>query len=1284
MTAIFLFIYRFFEKQRLLFWLVLAAFLSISVYFGSKNVFEEDISKILPKNKNSEKISFIFNNTKFSDRMVFSVSSTDGSRESLVDFADSLTDIFRKELQPKYIREIRYKFSQEAMLSLYDYIFRNLPVFLENKDYLEIQKMLSTDAVENKIKGNFNILMSPAGFAMKKFILTDPISLTALVTKKLQNLNLNENYTVKDERIFGKDGKSLVFFVTPLNPASETANNSIMLQKMDLIINNMTVKSGNKIIVDYFGSTPVAVGNAKQLKNDIYLTVTLAVLGIFLFVIWFYRSIKIAFLSFLPAIFGGSFALAVIYLFQGRISAISLGVGSLILGIIVDYAFYIFNSYKLKKDLIKVIQDMTFTLLICSLTTATAFFSLLFVKSQVLHDLGIFAGISIIGAALFSLIALPHFLGNKKGLLESQKETPRILKKLIEYPLEKSIAFIFVIALLCGISFFFSNKVQFETDMNHMNYLSEKLAGIQEKMSRDNDAALRAVYLVSEGRTYDEALRNIDNIRPKIDTLTSNKLINHFSSPNLVLVSDSVQKLRIEKWNSFWTAENKMILKKALNSAGQKFSFKANAFDSFFDVFDKKYSTIKIEDNYELKNTILKEFLTESAGKIYFTSVLKLDEKNKNQVLKNLAGIEPVVAFDKQSLTNAFVEDIKFDFDLLVKLSLLLVTVVLILSFGRFELGLIVSVPMFLSWLLTLGFMGVFGIKFNIFNIIISTFIFGLGTDYSVIMMRGLQQKFKYGTDELSSYKSSVFVSASTTIIGVGVLIFAKHPALNSIALISVIGMVSVVLVSWSFQPILFKWLIMSRKGKRTYPITLINLFATIWTDTLYLIGCIIGFVTGHLVFTLIPPTKKIKSFKYTYHFMMMVLCGTVIYANFHIRKRLLKSKNRDFSKPAVIICNHQSHVDIPLMIRMNPKLILLTNDWVWNSPFFGSVVKFADFYPVSLGFENSIERLKDRVREGYSIVVFPEGTRSRTGEISRFHKGAFFIAEQLNLDILPVLLHGTGNAITKGEILVKKSAVSVKFLDRITQQDKSFGENYQERTKKIGTFFRQKYKEFAIENETPKFFRDMVTKNYIYKGPILEWYVRSKLSVENNYELLHNLLPKSGLIVDLGCGYGYVDYMMAFLSKARTIIAVDFDESKILLAANCHIQPENLSFINSDIVDYDLPPACAYILGDVLHYLSSENQKALLEKCALNLNDDGVIIIRDVNQDLKYRSYGTKITELISTTFSFNKANFSDLKFDIKENMQEITEKYNLDMEITDNSTYTSNVYYLLKKRKA
>ena len=131
-----------------------------------------------------------------------------------------------------------------------------------------------------------------------------------------------------------------------------------------------------------------------------------------------------------------------------------------------------------------------------------------------------------------------------------------------------------------------------------------------------------------------------------------------------------------------------------------------------------------------------------------------------------------------------------------------------LLAYGRIELALITFIPMVIAWIWILGLMALFGIKFNIINIILSTFVFALGDDFCIFTTDGMQQKYATGKDSSKSLGTSILLSAITTIIGLGILIFAKHPALKSIALISIIGIVCVWLMSQTLQPILFNILI--------------------------------------------------------------------------------------------------------------------------------------------------------------------------------------------------------------------------------------------------------------------------------------------------------------------------------------------------------------------------------------------------------------------------------------------------------------------------------------------
>ena len=102
-----------------------------------------------------------------------------------------------------------------------------------------------------------------------------------------------------------------------------------------------------------------------------------------------------------------------------------------------------------------------------------------------------------------------------------------------------------------------------------------------------------------------------------------------------------------------------------------------------------------------------------------------------------------------------------------------------------------------------------------------------------------------------------------------------------------------------------------------------------------------------------------------------------IVRISFTIRKNYIRRELADFSSPSVIISNHQSQLDLVFLLQLNPKLIVLVNKWVWNNPFYGFIIRFADYYPVYKGLDYNREVLKKKVAEGYSILAFPEGSRS-------------------------------------------------------------------------------------------------------------------------------------------------------------------------------------------------------------------------------------------------------------------------------------------------------------------
>lgn len=110
--------------------------------------------------------------------------------------------------------------------------------------------------------------------------------------------------------------------------------------------------------------------------------------------------------------------------------------------------------------------------------------------------------------------------------------------------------------------------------------------------------------------------------------------------------------------------------------------------------------------------------------------------------------------------------------------------------------------------------------------------------------------------------------------------------------------------------------------------------------------------------------------------------------------------------------------------------------------------------------------------------------------------------------------------------------------------------------------------------------------------------------------EVLKANLPKQGLIVDLGCGYGIISHL---ISDTNTrVIGIDASSHRIKVAQSSVNQGENVEFHTNDIMEFQIPICDAIIIIDVLYLFSYDDQERILVKCYECLRDDGIMIIKD------------------------------------------------------------------------
>jgi len=170
-----------------------------------------------------------------------------------------------------------------------------------------------------------------------------------------------------------------------------------------------------------------------------------------------------------------------------------------------------------------------------------------------------------------------------------------------------------------------------------------------------------------------------------------------------------------------------------------------------------------------------------------------------------------------------------------------------------------------------------------------------------------------------------------------------------------------------------------------------------------------------------------------------MVIQGIVLTKMSPFWKVITEGREKiDKDQAYVIIPNHQSLLDIVFFNMLRHRLRWVSKVEVFKVPLVGSEMRMVKYIELMRGNKSSVIKMMEEcvksLKDGISIVIFPEGTRSLTGAIGRFKTGAFQIAIKTDKPLLPVLIDGTGEIMPKkgGIIFRNRKVVRIRVLDPI------------------------------------------------------------------------------------------------------------------------------------------------------------------------------------------------------------------------------------------------------------
>ncbi|MCF0190733.1 MAG: MMPL family transporter [Marinilabiliaceae bacterium] len=821
MTRLTLSIYRFLHNHKAVMWTLLLSSTIALIALGLQVEYEEDISSLLPKTNNSnEKLAFANLRVKDKIFILFRANNPDETDATeLADFTDEFVDtILEKDSASNRIDDVLYQIDESILMDAMAYIADNFPSYVEPDDYAFIDSLLSQESIDNQMQQNYDLLTSSAGIIMKDLVKIDPIGMKQILIDRLKDVKdgLGSNQIIYNNHLFTPDTTVALVYISPSFKAFDSKSGKLLVDMLENEIQDFQ-QIHPEVNICFHGAPVQSVNNSKQIKKDLSLTVTVSlIICCFIIGLCFKNKSTLLFLL-IPVLWGAFFALAMMYLVRGTMSIMALGIGAIVLGVALSYCLHVITHYKYVSTPEHVIKDQAKPVFLGCLTTIGSFLGLMFTQSDLLKDFGLFASFALVGTTFFSLVFLPHFFNPERN--RKSKKAFAVLERFNSHPFERHKWLIATMILISVICFYTQKWVTFDSNLANVSYTAPEVAASKDLLASKTQPGHITTYYAASSQDLDSALMLSREVCAKLEMMKDSGRVKGYSKASTLFMTEDEQNDNIEAWKEYWTPEKIDDVMNKVEKAGAKFGFKPSLFSQFRSLLEA--DDIEPQSLYEagiIPDGLLAN-MVEYTDSIYmvFTPAQTTIE-NQKSVGEVIAAIKDCIVVDPMFYASNMVETINNDFQIALNISMGFVFIVLLLSFRNLTLSILAFIPMTLSWFIVLGIMGIFGLQFNLINIVISTFIFGIGVDYSIFVMDGLLSNTKKTDSDanlLVYHKTAIFFSAVVLIIFTSSLLIATHPAIRSIGLATIIGMSSAVLLAYTLQPFLFRQLVklMNKRG---------------------------------------------------------------------------------------------------------------------------------------------------------------------------------------------------------------------------------------------------------------------------------------------------------------------------------------------------------------------------------------------------------------------------------------------------------------------------------------
>lgn len=735
-------------------------------------------------------IIFRFSNGLKVDSSILSLISNDKKNQ----FIHDLTDNAANELSRKVFFLIEDESEENAIISaqktmnlavnsgIFNEIFSGSTSEMEKEffDWFFPQKysILSDELrsiIENpngyeKFTENYNNrIFAPMPDFYGENLNADPLM---LFLDKMLELNGNSQWLSADGfLIYPADTTAILITATISGDSFSPKTQNDLENLITQIKNNISSNISTTSLVRY------AKLGFEEGKRDAGIIGTISFIGVVLLLLIVFRNIWTIFAGLIPIFCGLIFAFGALFLFSPEINGIALSMGACFVGIVIDYSLhYLVQNEEMPKIRLKSIIS---GLSIGVFSTIAGFSAFFFTPIAGLRHIAIMSVFGLFGAYLSVIILLPH-------IKSANKKLPIKIPRIFNWQIPNSLKTIIISAVII-ISIFGILKVKYNDDINNFRSPAPNLEAEEAILQKYTGNTEGNKFLVVLGKNDDEMLDNLSKVSISLNYMKNNGIIENYRSIGQYLSSEKQSK------------ENRENLLRILNeNDGEILNYLKN-----LGFKDSVLQNMKLEISHNNKILNLDFLLNSSVGKNFnMSTVLRNDSISAALILfdgisdenamKSLENEKTVFYINRVSQISSVLREYRENMQktLLIAIAVIFSFILIYFTIKRnFSTAVSVIIPPFLTLISVQAILGFCGVEQNLMHGVGQLLVLGVGIDYAVF--RALSQKH---SDETNF---AVLLSAITTFMAFGLLLFTTTAALKSMGQVVAPGIILSYLFSW-------------------------------------------------------------------------------------------------------------------------------------------------------------------------------------------------------------------------------------------------------------------------------------------------------------------------------------------------------------------------------------------------------------------------------------------------------------------------------------------------------